>query len=209
MENNARKAGFTVIELMMAMAFLTFILIFVVVATVQVLQAYNKGLTMKSVNQSSRSILDQLSRDISISSKPKLYRDGNEGRLCTETASYVWNTIYAPLPPNSSRNNYAGGNPAIYLVRSSDPSLCNAAKTNQPDIASSGSSELLSPLVGVNDLNLTQVAGTTKLYQLDLSLGTPDPSGYESAGVCFSDIVRGEFCASAKFSTVLYLPKGQ
>ena len=63
--------GFTIIELMIALTFIAFLLIFIVIMTMRITQMYSKGMTLKSINQSSRTIVEQMARDISASTQPE------------------------------------------------------------------------------------------------------------------------------------------
>jgi type II secretory pathway pseudopilin PulG len=211
MANKKTSNGFTIIELLMSMSFLAFMLLFVITASTQVLRTYNKGLTIKDINQSSRTIIDQLARDVSSSTQPKIYKDALSGRLCTDGATYVWNTIQAPTP-NPNKYKAPNANTGLHFIRTTDPTACGTKKT--PDVPLNTATELLngqSANVGsqasIIDLNLTPV--NTKLYKLSLILGTSDPAGYTivAAGTCGPGL-QGEFCASASFNTTVYVPNG-
>ncbi|MGB3023983.1 MAG: type II secretion system protein [Candidatus Saccharimonadales bacterium] len=214
-----KQKGFTIIELMFALTFLSFLLVFIVTSTIQTMRTYNKGITFKSVNQSGRSILDQMSRDIGQSVTPVVYKDPAgilRGMLCTQSVAYIWNTIYAPTSLLSvERNKYSVSDPKqpyLYLVRTNDRTHCNATDQGwSPDTKRTGvyqTTELLSDQASVTKIDLTKI--TPKLYLLELGLGSADTSGYESPGstVCSSNDAVGQFCASAEFRTYIYVPNG-
>lgn len=92
--------GFTLIELMLAMTFVAALLIAIALTVIQISNIYNKGLTMKEVNQVGRSISDDLVRSISQSQSFAVPSDSYVtkdwgGRLCTGKFSYMelWNKI--------------------------------------------------------------------------------------------------------------------
>ena len=62
--NRHVQRGFTIIELMLAMTFVSFLLMAIAMVTVQVGKTYNRGLTLKTVNQSGRDITDSIRSDI-------------------------------------------------------------------------------------------------------------------------------------------------
>ena len=64
------KAGFTIVELSLAIAFIASLLIFVAVVTSNILAIYQKGLTIKAINSVGRGLIDNLSS--SVTSAPAL-----------------------------------------------------------------------------------------------------------------------------------------
>jgi prepilin-type N-terminal cleavage/methylation domain-containing protein len=56
--------GFTLTELIIAMALFSFILLFAVMAFIQVNKIYVKGITLKRMNDQARVVLNDVSRDI-------------------------------------------------------------------------------------------------------------------------------------------------
>ncbi len=101
--------GFTLVELMIAMAFIAMLLLAIAMLVIQIGGTYNKGVTMKSVNQAGRAITEDMRRTIA-ASKPfdatvvAHYNDA-AGRLCTGTYSYIWNKGSLASPANE----YAAG----------------------------------------------------------------------------------------------------
>ena len=82
---------------MLAMAFVSFLLLAVAMTVIQIANIYNKGLTIKDVNQAGSSISSELQRSIASSlpfdvNSDDIYIKKNfGGRLCTGQFSYVWN----------------------------------------------------------------------------------------------------------------------
>ena len=98
--------GFTIIELMIALTFIAFLLIFIVIMTMRITQMYSKGMTLKSINQSSRTIVEQMARDISASTQPETKNvDGAATILCTSGATYLWNPMSKIETGNAQLNN--------------------------------------------------------------------------------------------------------
>ncbi|MES2631123.1 MAG: prepilin-type N-terminal cleavage/methylation domain-containing protein [Patescibacteria group bacterium] len=94
-----KQQGFTLIELMLAMTFIAVLLLAIAMTIIQVGAIYNKGTTLRDINQTSRDISDDLRRSISAAGiiKPsKDYiltptADPAGGRFCLGQFSYVWN----------------------------------------------------------------------------------------------------------------------
>ena len=104
MTRRYRRYGFTLIELMLAMAFVSVLLLAIATIAIQAGKLYNRGLTLKSINQSGREISDSLRRDFlqanagqisgNASSAVVMVQAGGadrSGRLCLGDYSYVWN----------------------------------------------------------------------------------------------------------------------
>lgn len=139
-------AGFTIIELMLAMGFISVLLLAIVMTAIQAGRIYNKGLVVQSVNQAGRDVADQLRRDF-LQTDARRIAPGDDGsvivvaeggqesgRLCLGQYSYLWNI------PNESGVDSANsatvvdsaGEP-ITFVRVADESgaLCVASDTGQ------------------------------------------------------------------------------
>ncbi len=106
----ANGQGFTLIELMLATTFVSFLLLAIAMTVMQMGTTYNRGMTIKEVNQSARDAAEDIRRTVSSSEVFTINDDGSEtdsyvlvkqagktvgGRLCTGTFSYVWNSAYA------------------------------------------------------------------------------------------------------------------
>lgn len=145
MNRKARAQGFTIIELMLAMAFVSFLLLAIAMTIIQIGNIYNRGLTLKEVNQAGRSIADELQRNISSGSSFKIdLGTGNRyqqeyagiqssyvvqingsdeygGRLCLGQYSYIWNYGKYIASGYSELNKYSGSNKTIRFVKVYDP----------------------------------------------------------------------------------------
>ena len=100
-----RQKGFTIIELTLSMAFVSVLLLAIVMTSIQAGRIYNKGVVLESVNQASRDIGDSIRRDFMQSDAAHVSQaDGSEsviilseggepksGRFCLGEYSYLWN----------------------------------------------------------------------------------------------------------------------
>lgn len=117
-----RRGGFTLIELMLAVGFIGSLLVLIALIIIQIMGLYNKGLTLKEVNEVSRIVVRDMQQSISSADEFKLqylddetpmypktlgeaiepsegsegeidfYSNDAGGRLCTGVYSYIWNT---------------------------------------------------------------------------------------------------------------------
>lgn len=96
MNRAVKSQGFTLIELMLAMAFISVLLLAIAMTIIQIGTIYNRGITLKEVNQTARSINDELVRSLSSSEAftlaSKYVTNSAGGRLCLGQYSYIWNT---------------------------------------------------------------------------------------------------------------------
>jgi prepilin-type N-terminal cleavage/methylation domain-containing protein len=92
--NDARR-GFTITELMLAMTFISVLLLAIALSVIQIGTIYNKGMTLREVNQAGRAMTDDLRRTFLASSAISLDDDyvtnSAGGRLCLDKYSYIWN----------------------------------------------------------------------------------------------------------------------
>lgn len=187
-----KRQGFTLIELMLAMTFISILLIAIAMTVIQISHIYTRGVIMKEANQAGSSIASELQRSIGESAPFKV--DGSAGsslvtmpgggRLCTSRYAYVWN--YGPSLNDMDQideNKYAAGatgRPEIRFVKVSDSgsSYClNPAK----DIISADATELLSEgdyklaiqkLSVVSEATAIDTKTRQQLYSITFFVGT-------------------------------------
>ena len=120
MSRKNHKAGFTIIEFVLAMAFIGIILVAICAITIQITGIYQKGLALRAINSTGRQIMDDMMSAVTGSSivtdinpsgttaitddmvlaKRKSYFQYNSindsrqasGIFCTGSFDYVWNT---------------------------------------------------------------------------------------------------------------------
>ena len=199
---DGRAAGFTLVELMLAMAFISVLLLSITMVAIQAGRLYNRGVVLRDVNQAGRDISDTLRRDFLQTNAEKItkvddqpviiIRNGGtpvSGRFCLGGYSYVWN--YAAALDNERLRAGSGivhsddGQP-INLARvvDWDGGLCaKAANGSYPATLTSGeTTQLLKSItragegtIGLHRLTLAKVSkadGPKELYRLNFTLGT-------------------------------------
>lgn len=89
------KNGFTIVETTLSMAFISLLLIAIVLVTNSIIQTYHRGLTIKSVNEVAYSLGEEFRRSIrfgAIEGTSDVKNvDGRYGVFCSGTYSYIWN----------------------------------------------------------------------------------------------------------------------
>ncbi len=143
MHQSSKKGGFTLIELMLSMAFIGSLLLVIAAVVMQVTSIYNRGLTIKEVNAVSRVLVRDMQQSImnsevfalryhranptpqdimatnfnqARSNGTDFYSNPAGGRLCTGTYSYAWNSGRAVKSHASEGSiNYEGSNPIQFM----------------------------------------------------------------------------------------------
>lgn len=142
--------GFTLIELMLSMAFVSVLLVTIAMTVMQMATIYNRGITLKEVNQAARDISDDMRRSVQAAAIFTVNADGSDsvnlvqtrssvvgsnvvmtGRLCLGKYSYIWNTASAIESGFSGRARFltssgtAGDNVNLVKVPDSTKKYCS------------------------------------------------------------------------------------
>lgn len=195
---NHDNKGFTLIELMLSMTFIAVLLVAIALTTIQISNIYNKGITLREVNQAGRSVSDELQRSIA-SSVPfdvtpktddspttvasRYVVRGGGGRLCLGSYTYVWNygsALIGGAGAPALFNKYSDSNEQIRLVKVNDAngSLCDDPtlaidRTKASDLLSSGDRNLVLHSFSIQktseDPNTSQA-----IYAITMRVGTND-----------------------------------
>lgn len=144
MIKNRAEKGFTLIELMLAMTFISMLLLAIALTIVQIANIYNKGIITKEVNQTSRAISDEFSLAMrssgSFSLDPSAHKYVSSpwgGRLCVGQYSYIWNYGKALTNQDVNRNQYSGPNTAGNTVISGGITRYEISLVKAPDAGGS------------------------------------------------------------------------
>lgn len=225
--NKRFARGFTLIELMLAMSFVSILLISIAMLTIQISHLYTRGLTMKEINQAGTEVSDDIRREIAEADIQggvgvRVKNDGDKRALCTGKYSYIVNGP-SDIETNSSRLiKYQDGTVArLAKVNDLSGAYCTALPAPGPSLPF-GATELLGggdrSLV-VRNLAITpssppsvsqpfgsDYASGRMLYTVTLTLSTGDTSELNaSASQCLppSDVQSGaEYCAIDTFRIV-------
>lgn len=184
MSRNQQK-GFTLVELMLSMAFISVMLIAIMLCVIQMTSIYTRGETLRQVNQASRSLAIDLRQSFGAAgvSAINLDRVNDKGRLCTGAVSYIWNTLNADGTDKYPNNVYTGAaseRPRFVKVIDIGGRYCrdnggngpiNKAAAQPVELLQAGDRSLM-----VRKLSVTPAmsAGsiTQRLYDVTVMLGT-------------------------------------
>lgn len=203
MTHHTKQQGFTLVELTTAMAFVSFVLLFVVFAIFQVMGNYNKGIAVKNINQTARTIVEEVARFVRTTDAEAIDTTAiNNGRVCLGGVSYVWNT------KDGTTNRYTNGT-AVSMVRVEDASgvLCAPAGGPYPAIDPARATTLLSGQIWVQNVQMS-VSANQKLVDITIKLSTSGNNQPTGPGETCEGGRAGEFCAVSSFSTTVSTRNG-
>lgn len=177
--------GFTLVELLLSTALFSFVLLFVTASFVQINRAYNKGITIKRVHESTRLIMADMSRTISSASSNAF--DYSADCILAGGTRYKWQTVTG----GGSAGNW-------YLIKDRKTACSDAGSAT-----ASGTVNMLDPKIIVHSISLTQL-GTTNTYRLTIELGSRRDDGSGAPGATCNQI-QDAYCDRATLNTVLTL----
>lgn len=220
------RRGFTLIELMLAMTFVSILLIAIAMLTIQISKIYTKGITLRQVNEVGLQVSSDLQRSIqssnafevpTVGSNDSYVRQGTGGRLCLGNYSYAWNygEFIAKHEDDGLHldNVFSFGSglsdTTIRLVKVADASklLCSSVEGDYPGIPGGDrTAELLA--AGDRDLALQKfvLSGSEQkgLYDISLQIGTNERAALDEDNCKPPAEAAGlqDYCAVNKFDIV-------
>lgn len=192
----SQQRGFTIVELLLAMSFVSLLLMAITMTIIQVTNIYTKGLTLRSVGQVGQTLAQDMRRSIESSRPLDIGTDENGGlhykpmvkvggdiknpdggRFCTGSYSYIWNngkSLDAPL------NKYNGNSDLIRVIKvadngslyCSDPSR-GVDREQATEMLSSGDRALAVQSFSIKQVGTNPDVGQA-LYFITLEVGTND-----------------------------------
>ncbi len=224
--------GFTLIELNLAMVFVALLVVGVAIVVVNITKINQRGIMLKTINQTGREVVEQMRRDIAGARADRVQYEfaSGVGRLCLGTVSYVFNTAEALHGASDViKDETKVDRPAVILVRveDKDSAWCSRSMTGEftkkAVITSDQAVELLQSdehtlPVAIHSMNvkpLVSTATTDKtsaegLVALTMVLGTNEADTIKAAGsgqvICKPPTdhqTNFDNCAVREFSTVV------
>lgn len=185
-----KSDGFTIIELMLSMTFLSMLMLVIALTTIQISNIYNKGVTLREVDQAGRSVSASLQRSIaaavpfnttksvSAPSSSQYIVRGDGGRLCLGNYTYAW--TYGPNIASPTLNKYLVGGAAVRFAKIADPgaSLCKGNPgaidaTKASELLTSGDRDLVVQSFDIHQTASEPITGEA-LYAISMIIGTSD-----------------------------------
>ncbi len=163
---NLKEKGFTLVELLLAMALFSFILLFATTGFIIINRAYNKGLTVKLVQDEGRKLVEELTREIRVSSAEGIDTVSKPDCISLNGYRYYWSI------PMSGAANSPGR-----LLKEEGKNCADSIV-----IASPGGVDVLNTRIGVQFMAVTRVAASTSTYSVKVVLSTADTDLVDTTG---------------------------
>lgn len=198
-----QNSGFTIIELLIATAVFSTILLLCAFALLQIGRTYYKGVTSNKTQEASRSIIDEISRAVQFSGDDPVTSvtetSGSKGFcLSGKLFSYKLDQQVTDGAPDPDQNK---GNHAL-LVSPAGACSGSTAALNV-DGPTGEYRELLPEHMRLNKLSITQV-GTSKLYTITIRVVYGDNDVLNDAhDTCQEVRVGTQFCAVSELTTTV------
>lgn len=189
--------GFTMVELVLAMGFVSALLLAIAMTVIQIGTIFNRGLAMKAVDQVGSEIASKIQTDVNNSSPFSITASddgiryvnisGIGGRLCLSSYTYIWNYGEAINASNPGMNFYNDGKYVKFIkIPDSTNQYCKDAKgktnfSSTPGIDKSLAVELLDSgqyNLAIHDVVIETSSGGTdtktnqQLYFIKIALGS-------------------------------------
>lgn len=200
-----KGSGFTVVELTIATAIFSTVLLVGLASFLGIGRVFYKGVTLTQTQSAAQQVLDRLSADIQFASSVGTARTSGSGSsqyICVGNVRYTYNLFQAV---NSSSHDVGSGQ--FGLLRDTLPgaSGCGspfgsgAVAFNQPQ-------ELLGDKLRLSKLDILPAAsGEQDLWSVDLTIAFGDDNTLQDAAsanpVCNANLQKSQFCSVTKLNT--------
>lgn len=188
-KQHTKQAGFTLVEISLAMAIFTFMLLVVSMAYINIARLYNASTAARAVQQNNRFAMEQISRVGRTSSSVKLVANQGDAKkgLCFKSSQgdqlfYLHNLDNADDKKNE-------------LMQSSS---CTAPSSSNSQVLSSAG-------VYAADITMDDAVQGTVTINLWMASKTDLVRTDDGSGLKCSPGVRAEFCAINKLTTTVEL----
>lgn len=185
-KNNQQQGGFTLVEISLAMAIFTFMLLVVSLAYINIARLYNASTAARNVQQNNRFAMEQMSRVARSSSAARVIDDGTIRGVCLDSSTGSQLFYLKRLNPSNPQQN------ELRQASSCDaPSDVNSKPLSSPDAYAA------------------KLEATTETSTVTLSLWMASRvdllDNADSSGLRCKGGVGSEFCAINKLTTTVEL----
>jgi prepilin-type N-terminal cleavage/methylation domain-containing protein len=224
-QTNTTQSGFTIVELMIATAVFSLVLLVILYGVLSFTHAYYSGVNASATQNDARTIVNAIAQSVEFSGNtiiPSADVSGSTYYFCVGGNTYFYNVGSMYNGPSPSL-----GDPGLYM----EPSIC----TKTPNYSDVKGKELLGANMRVTYLSLAQSSTNARLYDIAVGLAygygdllcNNSKSGTGSTGGCYSSdpsynqsssvvgtnaddvvckqITGSQFCAHAGLSTTVSL----
>ena len=185
--------AFTIIELLIASAVFTFVILGASVAIVQMGRLYYKGILTSKTQTATRALIESISRPIQYDGSDVVKISGPDNKLCVGTDRYTYQLNVQKTTANH----------VIVKDKISTPSNCG---TSPP---SSDQKDMLGNGMRITKLDVNQVPSIPKLYNVEVTViyGEDDDIDLTASPepVCKSDPSSSQWCSKVTYKTKVFV----
>ena len=213
-----KQAGFTVIELLIATAVFSLVLLLVTVGVMQITRVYYKGVTETNTQNTARTIADDISQAIQFGGTGNIQQTtgtapGNSYAFC------IGNQLYSYVLGYQVVDSKTSGAQAYHGLVLSAAAGCGGPVTSVANLLSTPNIPNSRELVGLNmrlaKLSVTPLNSTNNLWDIDVKVvsgpdellvqpgGTPGSNPTDPNVQCETAVQGTQFCAVSEFNTIV------
>ncbi len=200
-----KQNGFTIVELLIASAVFSFIILGVSIAVIQISRLYYKGIIISNTHTAAKGMLESITQAIQ-------YENGTITPLNTDP-----NTDISNFCIGTNRFTYrlysqqgSGIAHAMWRDRVSNSGDCNTGIPNLDSLPTNGH-DMLSDNMRITKLNITELNDSaqqpTGLYKVDLTVIYGDDDLIEGTGEdmrCRGQVAGSQWCSAVNYSTMVF-----
>lgn len=213
--NHSTNAGFTLVELMLSMAFIAILLLAIALLVMQISSIYNKGLTLRAVNEAGAVISGDIQRTLN-TSNPRVTKHISDdslnptgGRLCVGNVVYAWN-FGKYLNDSTVLNKDVNGVTDLRLVKftnSTSTDYCAPQSgvypvlpANKTALLAAGDSNIALHTFTISDQTVSG-DDSQRIYQINMVIGTNEAGVIAGNGCRMPESrIDDEYCAVNEFT---------
>ncbi len=205
-QRKTSEKGFTLIELSMALLFLSFIMLFLISTLIMIMRTYNKGVWVSQINQAARQINADIGDSARFTKGSRYEEDHN--RLCVGGVSYLWNMnegkgsdVVNWYKPQEGSTKPSETSLRLVRVKDSNGRFCSNTDL-MPDRADSNVSNLLSSGVIVQQFEVTNASNDSNSRLINIKTvfstgGVNRPQFTDGHWQCGDTVAGGGFVGGA------------
>jgi len=199
-----RQKGFTLVELVLSMAFFSFIMLFVIVGFIHINRSYTRGLTVKEVQNVTRFVADSLTRSIRDANADSIRLEtltSDELRMCIGSTRYAWNMVDSG--GNITNEQFLDASRPLSLAVTHDGAACQDGVHEH----AGGTRTLVEGDLIVQYLDVSRI-GSTSSFSVTVIISTDfrsHPDDFSGTGINAACAVKvgDQFCDVARIDTVV------
>lgn len=200
-------AGFTIVELLIAMLVFSMVLILITVGVLSFTKSYYRGINQSNTQNTARTVLENIAQAVQFSGEDVTTdlgtNNGSQG-FCLGNQRYSYllgKQVWDDGAPNPALNQSRHA-----LVLDQNGSCSGASPQDVASLPANTPGELLQPRMRLSKLSVVQL-GTSNLYQVTIRIvyGDDDllnnPTGANAS--CKVGISGSQYCAQAELTTTV------